>query len=308
MTHRRTWEDFPPPLRRRLERLLGGPVAATRSCDGGFSPSSAEVLTAASGRELFVKAVRDRDNPGSRQLNQGEATVLAGLPATLPVPSLVDAFTEGEWFVLVTEAAPGDLPAQPWAPEQLDQVLAALDALQAGSTPCPVDGLRTVPEVLGPDMLGFEQVAEDPPSDLDSWLGAHLEELRAAARRGIEALAGDTLCHSDVRSDNLLVAENGTVSLVDWAHASRGSRIADALQLLSSVEDVDGALAMNARVDAVLDAHDLPHQVGTDVLTGVLGFFVDAARWPHNPSLPFLGAHRRARRDSLLPLVRERWG
>lgn len=308
MTHRRTWEDFPPPLRGRLEELLGGPVDATRSCAGGFSPSSAEVLTAASGREVFVKAVRDRDNPGSRQLNRGEAAVLAELPAALPVPALVDSFTEGEWFVLVTEAVPGDLPAQPWVPEQLDQVLAALDALQAGSTPCPVGGLRTVPEVLGPDLLGFERVAEDPPSDLDPWLGAHLEVLRAAARRGIEALAGDTLCHSDVRADNLLVTEGGAVSLVDWAHASRGSRIADALQLLSSVEDLDGDLAVNARVDAVLEAHGLPRQVGTDVLTGVLGFFVDAARWPHNPSLPFLGPHRRARRDSLLPLVRERWG
>lgn len=94
---------------------------------------------------------------------------------------------------------------------------------------------------------------------------------------------------------------------MDWAWASRGSRIADALQLLSSVEDPKGALGVNARVDAVLDSHELPHQVGTDVLVGVLGFFVDAARWPTDPSLPFLQRHRRARRDSLLPLVRARW-
>src|SRR5690625_6047665 len=66
MTHRRTWDDFPPPLRCRLEALLGEPVARTRSCEGGFSPSSAEILLGASGSALFVKAVRDRDNPASR--------------------------------------------------------------------------------------------------------------------------------------------------------------------------------------------------------------------------------------------------
>jgi len=307
MTGRLTWDDLPPALRRRLEELLGDPVARTRSCMGGFSPSSAEILTASSGRELFVKAVRGRDNTGSLRLNRDEAAVLAALPATSPAPSLVDSFTDGEWFVLVTEVAPGSLPDQPWTSEQLDRVLEALDRLQARATPSPVGGLRSVTDSLGPDMRGFDRVAADPPEELDPWLRGHLDELRAAARRGIDALDGDTLCHADVRSDNLLLTGDGAVALVDWAWASRGSRIADALQLLSSVEDPEGALGVNARVDAVLDAHRLPHQVGTDVLAGVLGFFVDAARRPHDPSLPLLGVHRRARRDSLLPLVRARW-
>lgn len=307
MTHRRTWDDFPPPLRRRLESLLGEPVVATRSCRGGFSPSSAEILTGASGRSLFVKAVRDRDNPDSRELNSAEAAVLAAMPEGAPVPALIDVFDEGEWFVLVTEVAPGALPDQPWTPDQLEQVLAALDDLQAETTPCPVSGLRSVPETLGPDLLGFEHVAADPPSDLDPWLSDHLEDLRVAAVRGIDALAGDTLCHTDVRSDNMLIAAGGAVNFVDWAHASRGSRVSDALQLLSSVADPEGDLQVNARLDAVLDAHGLPHSVGTEMLSGILGFFVDAARWPHNPALPALIPHRRARRDSLLSLVRQRW-
>lgn len=119
-------------------------------------------------------------------------------------------------------------------------------------------GLRTVPETLGPDMLGFDRVAEDPPADLDPWVAEHLELLRESAKRGIEALDGDTLCHSDVRADNMLIVEDGTVSFVDWAHASRGSRVAYALQLLFSVDDPHGLLDLNARVDAVLDAHGLP--------------------------------------------------
>lgn len=307
MTHRRTWSDFPPSLHRRLEALLGEPVVHTRSCPGGFSPSSAEVVTGGSGRSLFVKAVREQDNPASVALNQREAATLATIPAGAPVPALVDAFTQDDWFVLVTEPAPGDLPEDPWTPPQLDRVLRALDALQAGTTPCPVEGLESLPDILGPDLLGFDRVAADPPPDLDPWLADRLGALRAAARRGIDALAGDTLCHADVRADNLLLAEDGTVSFVDWAYASRGSRIADALQLLASVDDPAGDLGVSARIDAVLDAQGLPGQVGTDVMVGILGFFVDAARRPEDPRLPFLQAYRLRRRDSLLPLVRERW-
>ncbi|MGP9845173.1 phosphotransferase family protein [Brachybacterium sp. 107] len=307
MTHRLTWTDFPDPLRERLEGLLGGTVVSTTSCRGGFSPSSAEILSSQAGRRLFVKAVRESDNPGSMTLNRAEAAALAAIPASAPVQPLVDAFAHEDWFVLVTEVAPGALPAEPWTGEQLDQVLAALDALQAATTPCPVPGLRSVAETLGPDLLGFDRVAEDLPTDLHPWIAERLDMLREAARRGIDALDGDTLCHSDVRADNILLTTEGEVSLVDWAWASRGSRIADALQLLASVPDPDGTLGVNDRVDAVLDRHGLPRQVGTDVLTGILAFFVDAARLPHAPSLPLIGDHRRRMRDSLFAVVRERW-
>lgn len=307
MTHRLTWTDFPESLRARLEALLGGSVARTRSCEGGFSRSSAEILESASGRRLFVKAVREADNPGSLALNRAEAAALVRLPASAPVPRHVASFAHEDWFVLVTEAADGAMPVQPWLPTQLDQVLAALEELQAATTPSPVPGLPSVAEVLGPDLLGFDRVAEEPPPDLDPWLAARLETLRAAARRGITALDGDTLCHGDLRADNLLLTAEGRVRIVDWAWASRGSRVADALQLLASVPDPDGTLRVNARIDALLDRHRLPHQVGTDVLTGILAFFVDAAWRPHDPSLPRLGAHRRRMRDGLFPLVRERW-
>lgn len=167
--------------------------------------------------------------------------------------------------------------------------------------------LPSVAESLGEDMRGFDRVAADPPTDLDPWLASRLRALRESARRGIAALEGDTLCHSDLRADNVLVTEDAEVSLVDWAWASHGSRIADVLQLLSSVDDLDGALEVDARVDALLDRHGLPRSVGTDVLTGILAFFVDAARWPHDPALPLLGEHRRLRRDSLMRLVVRRW-
>lgn len=307
MTNRLRWADFPDSLRCRLEEILEGPAQGTSSCVGGFSSSSAEIIRSSADRSLFVKAVREQDNPASIRLNRSEAAALAHIPGAAPVPQLVTAFDHQDWFVLVTEVAPGSLPEQPWRPEQLDSVLTALDTLQTAATPCPVPDLPTVGESLGPDMLGFDRIAEAPPTDLDPWIVQHLDTLRAAACRGIGALDGESLCHSDVRGDNVLITDGGAVSLVDWAWASRGSPVADALQLLSSVEDPHGTLLVNERVDAVLEHHGLPYSLGTDVLVGILGFFVDAARLPVDPRLPLLGPHRRARRDSLLPLVEERW-
>lgn len=305
MTHRLTWVDLPSAVRSRIEGLLGGPVVTTRSCAGGFSPSTAEVVTTADGASLFVKAVRDADNPGSVALNRREAAALARIPPSAPVPPLVAAFDHEDWFVLVTGAAPGRMPDEPWRPEQLRAVLTALDRLQAATTPCPVPGIPTVPESLGPDLRGFDRIAADPPADLDPWYADRLPALREASERGIAALAGDTLCHADVRRDNLILDADGSVAFVDWAHASVGSRTADALQLLSSVEDPRGALGVDGAVDSLMAAHDLDPSVATDVLTGILGFFVDAARL--ESTLPGLTAHRTARRDSLAPLVRRRW-
>ena len=46
MTHRLTWADLPTSVHRRLELLLGGPVTRLRSCSGGFSRSTAEIIEA----------------------------------------------------------------------------------------------------------------------------------------------------------------------------------------------------------------------------------------------------------------------
>ncbi|WP_114853873.1 phosphotransferase [Brachybacterium sp. YJGR34] len=307
MSSRLRWSDLPEEVRRRVEELVGGPVVRTRSATGGFSRSSAEIVTGPEERELFVKAVTPRINTGSDTLNRREADALRRMPASIPAPALLDAFSCGDWFVLVIEAVEGRMPRQPWVPEELDAALDALHRLRRTATPTPVSDLPTLEESLGGDLRGFDRVAADLPTDLDPWIIPRLAALRAAAGRGIAALAGSTLCHSDLRADNILLTEDGSALLVDWAWASRGSAFADALQLLSSIPDPSGVLDVDGRIDRLMDGVGEPREVATDVLVGILGFFVDAARWPEDPSLPALGAHRRASRDSLFPLVTARW-
>jgi len=47
------WDELPPPLRARIEEVLGEPVVEARSQSGGFSPGSADRVITASGRRAF---------------------------------------------------------------------------------------------------------------------------------------------------------------------------------------------------------------------------------------------------------------
>lgn len=306
-THRLTWNDCPARVRARVGDVLGAPVRAHRSAHGGFSPSTAELVTARNGRTAFVKAVTTRANAGSMRLNLQEAENLEHMPPAVPAARLIASFREGPWFVLMIEAVEGSLPTLPWTPSVLDAVLETLDALQREATPSPLPSAPSVPDLIGEDLRGFERVHADPPADLDPWIRARIGDLATAGTDGIASLDGDTLCHTDLRADNLLVRADGSVVIVDWAWAGRGSRVADALQLLASVDDSDGALDVDARIDALMDRHGAPRSDATDVLAGILGFFVDASRWDVDPSLPTLGEHRRSSRDQLLRMVRRRW-
>ncbi|MFC0673702.1 aminoglycoside phosphotransferase family protein [Brachybacterium hainanense] len=306
MSTRLRWSDLPETVRGRIEHRLGGEVAWTVPCSGGFSPSTAEVVGADNGRRLFVKAVRAEDNPASVTMNRREAATLARIPSAAPVPAYVDAFEDGDWFVLVTEVGAGATPSLPWDVQDLEHVLEALDVLRSEATPCPVPGLGTASESLAHDFHGFARVDADPPAGLDPWLAEHLPQLVEAERRAIAAVDGETLCHLDLRSDNLLIAPGGGVSVIDWAHACRGAAWLDALLLLGTVDDRDGALGVSGRIDELMDHHGVPRSVATDVLTAFLGFFVDGARRPDPPQVPGLAAHRARYAGWLVPLLRLR--
>lgn len=203
MSHRRSWSELPESVRARVRSTLGGAPVAIRGCEGGFSTSTADVLTGPDGGEVFVKAVRRADNPGAWDMNRREAAVLAAVPGSAPVPTLLDVFEDEDWFTLVTTVARGRIPEQPWRADQLDAALDGLETLQETTRGARVPELRSVPELPGDDLLGFERVAADPPRDLDPWIAEHLPGLVAAAARGIPALDGDVLCHSDLRASNL---------------------------------------------------------------------------------------------------------
>jgi hypothetical protein len=89
--------------------------AAGATGDGDHAPTA----TPAAGGELQA--------PG---IHRAEARIAAALPAATPAPRLLACFDQGGWVALLLEDIDGVTPAQPWRPDELGRVLAALADLR----------------------------------------------------------------------------------------------------------------------------------------------------------------------------------
>jgi hypothetical protein len=79
-----------------------------------------------------------------------------------------------------------------------------------------------VAEVLQDELRGFARLAAAPPITLDPWVTENLASLGAQAARAPAALAGQGLVHSDIRTDNILIAPDSTVVIIDGSSNLRG--------------------------------------------------------------------------------------
>ncbi|WFE31476.1 phosphotransferase [Micromonospora sp. WMMD975] len=301
------WHELPAHVRTAVEAILDDRVVAAESQPGGFSPGTADRVRTARGGRAFVKAVSPAQNDRSPTMHRAEARIAAALPAHAPTPRLLGSHDDGDWIALVYADVEGRHPVTPWDAGELAAVLSTLESMAATLTPAPAVATATATESLAHDFAGWRRIAADPPADLDPWARAHLPELCAAADRGLAALAGDTLCHLDVRADNLLLGPDGRVTVVDWPWACRGPAWLDTLLAVVNVQvhgghDPDALLAtrpLTARVDPA----DL-----TGALAGFTGFFLDGARQPPPPGIPTVRAFQRLQADALLPWLARRLG
>ncbi|MGC4874943.1 phosphotransferase [Micromonospora sp. DT43] len=299
------WGDLPATVRSAVEGILGDRVVEAVSQPGGFSPGTADRVRTATGRRAFVKAISPAQNPDSPVMHRAEARTSGALPATAPTPRLLGCHDDGEWVALVFSDVDGRHPTTPWRADELTGVLDALEAMAAALTPSPVPHVPAAAELLAGDFAGWHRIAADPPERLDPWARAHLDQLRAAADEGVAALTGDTLCHLDVRADNLLLDAAGTVTVVDWPWACRGPAWLDTALLLVNVRLHGGhdteALLRRLPLTAGVDAAAL-----TGVYAGLAGFFADSARRPPPTGIPTVRAFQQAQADALLPWLAQR--
>ncbi|MFU8850025.1 aminoglycoside phosphotransferase family protein [Micromonospora sp. SL1-18] len=293
------WSDLPGPVRAAVEEILGDRVVEAVSQQGGFSPGTADRVRTAGGRRAFVKAVSPAQNDRSPRLHRTEALIAAALPPTVPAPRLLGSYDDGDWVALVFTDVEGRHPVTPWDAGELTAVLSTLETMADALTPASIAAAPTAAEQLAADFAGWRRIAADPPADLDPWARTRLPELRAAADRGLAALAGATLCHLDIRADNLLIGPDGTVSVVDWPWACRGPAWLDSLMILVNVQVYGGhdpeALLRDLPLAAGVDPADL-----TGVLAGFTGFFLDGSRLPAPPGIPTVRAFQRTQGDALL--------
>lgn len=242
-------------------------------------------------------------NPTSPEMHRREAEVAAALPRALPVPELLGAHDDGEWVTLVFEEVVGVPPNQPWTLPQLGSTFRALDEVAALATPCPVDGLRPFAEQHRLAFSGFRALAggKSATDGLDGWTRRHLDRLAELESEWESAAAGGSLVHSDVRADNLVVAADGGVVIVDWPHACVGAAWLDKLCMLPSVPLGGGPSP--ALVEAELRPFGgIEVDVVDRVLVALAGYFTHRGYQPDPVGLPTLRAFQRAQGD-----ISRRW-
>ena len=233
---RLAWEEVAGHIREEVASVLGSAVVAAANEPGGFSPGVAARCRLADGRRYFVKAVSAEQNRESPHMHRREGKVASTLPAGLPIPELVATIDDGHWVVLVFEEVDGVPPRQPWTMEELAATFAAVDALAAETTPCPVAGLASFAKMHAHHFDGYRRLAGGDPlvRSVDPWTGRHLDRLAEFEARYPAASAGETLLHSDLRADNLLVRPDGSVVIVDRPHACVGAAWVDKALMLPS--------------------------------------------------------------------------
>ena len=307
---RRGWHELPSHLRVQVEHGLGDSVAAVESIPHGFSPGVAARLRLHHGRAVFVKATSADWNPDAAAAHRREARISPQLPDGAHAPRLLLAVDEEPWVVLAFEDAGGRPPHVPWRRDELWRVLETLSELAEALTPSPLALPPVIDEQNFSELLQLARLRDggDLLDDLDPWLVAHLDRLVELEAQAPTAAAGDTLLHSDVRADNLLLTDR-RVWLVDWPHASLGAAWIDLLAMLPSV-----AMQRGGDAETIFAGHPVAAGADPEAVTATLaalaGFFVGHGRQPEPPELPGLRAFQRAQGATALDWVRRRvgWG
>jgi hypothetical protein len=301
------WADVPAAVRTWAARVGGGAPRSTRDLSGGFSPGATTVLDCPRGA-VFVKAVGAGLNPDSPELHRREAVVSAGLPPAPQFPCLLDVYDDGDWVALAFVAIDGRPPLHPWDRTQLRSAVRALDALHDALTPNPVADAQSAAERLQPVLGGWGDLAAmvQPPAGLDDWTGRHLSRLAELESGWPDALAGSTLLHCDVRSDNLLVTAAGVV-FVDWPHACVGAPVFDLVAWAPSVE-LEGGPPPEELLALSVTGASSDRDAVAPLVAAFGGFLVRHSLQPSPPGLPTLRAFQAAQGAVALAWVRRLMG
>ncbi len=280
------WSHLPPAVRSLVTEQCGSPVVDAASQDSGFTPGFASVLTCEDGSKHFVKAASVRAQKLFAHSYREEARKLATLPAEAPAAALLWVHDDDEWVVLGFEYVEGRAPHRPWQRGELDAALAALALAADVLTPPPADlHLRTFAEDYAPLPGFWDHVREHYPQ-LE-----HAEEAAALAARFAEVTAGDTVAHTDVRDDNILITPSGEAVLCDWNWPCVGAPWLDSAMLMI------GPRRDGIDVDAVLAEAELTRDVPAEdidvVIALVTAYFLKMADEPVPATSPYIRDHQR---------------
>lgn len=279
------WSFLPPHVRSLVEERCGSSVTGAVSQTAGFTPGFASVLTCADGSRHFVKAASVAAQRSFADSYREEARKLALVPEDVPAPRLL-WHEDGDWVVLGIEYVDATNPARPWREEDVDAVLDTLEVVADALTPAPVDmHLDTFAQEFGDILSGWDHVRATRPGL------PHLDEAAELAAGFTEVVAGDSLVHTDVRADNVLLTRDRRVLFCDWNWPVLGAAWLDTVFFLIGPRG-DGCEVDRRFAERRL-LRDVPPEHVDRVLALLVGYFLRAGDQPEPPTSPYLRAHQR---------------
>lgn len=296
------WAFLPTNLRAYIERKCGSPVVSATSQTGGFTPGFASVLVCEDGSRHFVKAASVKAQRMFAESYREEARKLAALPPSVPAPRLL-WHLDDDWVVLGIEHVAARAPHRPWVLDDLDAVLDALEEVVDALTPPPAElALDTAEDDFAPLVEGWADLRARR-TDLGA---SHLAEAEALAARYAEVVGGDTLVHTDIRSDNVLIDPDGRALLCDWNWPVRGAAWFDSFAALI------GPRGEGLDVDAVIGTRRLLREVPAETFDVALalyvGYFLTQCELPVPPTSPHIRDHQRWQGEVCWDWLAERRG
>ncbi|GAA1386653.1 hypothetical protein GCM10009639_10690 [Kitasatospora putterlickiae] len=261
---RRRWTDLPLAVHDLIAERCGAVTAVTAPDAGEIAEFAAAVDTDAD--RVFVKAVRlDSPNLWMAHKEAQAAPAVQGIGARLRWQEQADG-----WLVTAFEYVPGrhaDL-----SPDSSDLPLIAgtLATLADRLTPAPALRTLSLAQRWAGSALWPRIAAAD---GLTSWQAAHSDALVALEARASEAVAGDTLAHTDMTAPNILV-DGARVRIIDWSWPAPAAAWVDTASLVPRL------IAAGHTVDrAHRWAMTVPHFAVAEPAKVAALASVTAARW-----------------------------
>ena len=217
---RRRWSELPEAVTAAIATAAGSTVELATSTGSGFTAGFASRLDLADGRRIFVKAASAADDrlhgweiSAAYRL---EARNLRLLPPESGAVPLLWTITPhdgtDEWIVLGFPYVAGHPPRRPWRPEELRLTTERLaDAAPALATAPP-----------GLDLQPFDAATEAEFAEWTTRLHSRdgrtpwVEAVLTLAAESSERCRGTAVVHGDLRDDNVIVGDDGTVWICDW--------------------------------------------------------------------------------------------
>ena len=233
----------PAELRRRVASLIGSDVESGRPAPRGYTPARRWSLTLANGRRVFAKCGSDTRQSTVATWLRNERRAYEDLAAPF-MPELVGWDDDGhEPLLLLEDLSHGHWPP-PWDSRRIAAVRSLIEQVAAQQPPAWAEDIERRERR---HLSGWLRVRDDPGPFLslglvgERWLRACLPALIESAASA--QLAGDSLVHFDLRSDNLCLIEEGSrelAMLVDWNWCGRGSARFDLMSWLPSLHAEGG--------------------------------------------------------------------